>query len=278
LIHLNIGYSPCPNDTYIMAALAQDKVDTPLTFNPLLADVETLNQWALAEKLEVTKLSFMALGMVRNSYGLLYAGAALGRGCGPLVVARPGATLAGFDRGLVAAPGDLTTARLLLSLYLGKSPRFKQMVFSDIMPAVARGEADFGLVIHEGRFTFAEHGLEALLDLGKWWEQETGSPIPLGGIAIRRDLGSEVAGMVDQAIYNSLVMARANPAEAMKYVLAYAQEMDMIVVQQHIDLYVNSFSFNIGAEGEEAVRTLFGKAEEAGLLPGSPLPLMAHGS
>jgi 1,4-dihydroxy-6-naphthoate synthase len=278
LIHLNIGYSSCPNDTYVMAALAQDKVDTPLTFNPLIADVETLNQLALSEKLEVTKLSFAALGKVRNAYGLLYAGAALGRGCGPLVVARQGFTLAGLDRGLVAAPGELTTAHLLLSLYLGKPPIFKQMVFSEIMPAVAREEADFGLVIHEGRFTFAEYGLDALLDLGEWWENKTGRPIPLGGIAIRRDLGSEVARMVDQAIYSSLVMARANPADAMKYVLGHAQEMDTMVVQQHIDLYVNSFTFNIGSEGEEAVGTLFARAEEAGLLPGSPLPLMAHGA
>jgi 1,4-dihydroxy-6-naphthoate synthase len=278
LIHLNIGYSSCPNDTYIMAALAQDKVDTPLTFNPLIADVETLNQLALSEKLEVTKLSFAALSKVRNAYGLLYSGAALGRGCGPLVVARQGVTLAGLDRGLVAAPGDLTTARLLLSLYLGKPPTFKQMVFSEIMPAVAREEADFGLVIHEGRFTFAEYGLDALLDLGEWWENKTGRPIPLGGIVVRRDLGSEVARMVDQAIYSSLVMARANPAEAMKYVLGHAQEMDAIVVQQHIDLYVNSFTFNIGSEGEEAVKTLFAEAEEAGLVPGSPLPLMAHGA
>lgn len=278
MIHLNIGYSPCPNDTYIMAALAQDKVDTPLTFNPLMADVETLNQLALAEKLEVSKLSFAALGMVRNSYGLLYAGAALGRGCGPLVVARHGASLTGLERGVIAAPGELTTARLLLSLYLGKPPIFRQMLFSEIMPAVARGDADFGLVIHEGRFTFTEYGLDALLDLGEWWEHKMGRPIPLGGIAIRRDLGSDVAGMVDQAIYSSLIMARANPAEAMKYVLAHAQEMDASVVQQHIDLYVNAFTFNIGSEGEEAVKTLFAKAEEAGLLPGSPLPLMAHGA
>jgi 1,4-dihydroxy-6-naphthoate synthase len=278
LIHLNIGYSSCPNDTYIMAALAQDKVDTPLTFNPLIADVETLNELALAEKLEVTKLSFAALGMVRNSYGLLYSGAALGRGCGPLMVARHGATLAGLDRGVIAAPGELTTARLLLSLYLGKPPIFKQMLFSEIMPAVAREEADFGLVIHEGRFTYSDYGLDALLDLGEWWEHKTGRPVPLGGIAIRRDLGSEIAGMVDQAIYSSLVMARGNPAEALKYVLGHAQEMDADVVQQHIDLYVNSFAFNIGSEGEEAVMTLFAKAEEAGLLPGSPLPLMAHGS
>jgi 1,4-dihydroxy-6-naphthoate synthase len=261
-----------------MAALAQDKVDTPLTFDPVLADVETLNQWALTKRLEVTKLSFMALGKARDSYGLLYAGSALGRGCGPLVVARPGIALAGLEGGVVAAPGKLTTAGLLLSLYLGKPPTLKHMLFSEIMPAVVRGEADFGLVIHEGRFTLAEYGLDALLDLGEWWEQETNRPIPLGGIAVRRDLGTDVARMVDQAIYNSLLTARANPPEAMKYVLAHAQEIDAGVVEQHIQLYVNSFSFNIGSEGEEAVRDLFTRAEKVGLIAKSQLPLMSYGS
>ena len=140
MIPLTIGYSPCPNDTFIMAALAQRLVDAPCYFKPFLADVETLNQWALEKRLDVTKLSFMALGMVRDSYGLLSAGGALGRGCGPLVVARRGVTLTGLDSGVVAAPGNLTTARLLLSLFCGRTPQFKQMIFSEVMPAVARGD------------------------------------------------------------------------------------------------------------------------------------------
>jgi len=276
LISLKIGYSPCPNDTFIMAALAENRLASPLIFEPLLADVETLNQWALEDRLDVTKLSFMALGQVRNSYGLLSSGGALGWGCGPLLVTRPGRTLAQLDHGAVASPGNLTTAALLLSLYLGKQPDFRQMVFSDIMPAVASGEADFGLVIHEGRFTLAAYGLEPLLDLGSWWEQETGHPIPLGGIAIRRDLGLELAQMVDHAIRSSLLDALASPERTMSYVQSHAQEMDQDVVTQHIKLYVNSFSMDLSAEGQEAVALLFSKAEGAGFIPRSSIPLMAY--
>jgi len=259
-----------------MAALADSRVDTPVIFEPVLADVETLNQWALEERLDVTKLSFTALGRVRNSYGLLYAGAALGRGCGPLVVSTPGKSLSDLEHGTVAAPGELTTACLLLSLYLGRQPDFRQMVFSDIMPCVASGEADFGLIIHEGRFTYANYGLQALLDLGEWWERETGAPIPLGGIAVRRDLGSEMGREIDRAIHQSLMLARANPEEAMPYVLEHAQEMDRDVIMQHVELYVNSFSMDLGMEGEQAVQTLFARAESARLISHSPLPLMAY--
>lgn len=275
MISIKIGYSPCPNDTFIMAALAENRISSPLIFEPVLADVETLNQWALEDRLEVTKLSFMALGRVRSSYGLLSSGAALGWGCGPLLVARPGQTLAQLDRGVVACPGSMTTAALLLSLYLGRQPNFKQMVFPGIMPAVACGEADFGLVIHEGRFTLASYGLESFLDLGSWWEQETGRPIPLGGIAVRRDLGFEVAQMVDQAVRSSLLDALGSSERAMRYVQLHAQEMDPGVVAQHIKLYVNSFSVDLSEEGREAVALLFSKAEERGFIPLSSMPFMA---
>lgn len=259
-----------------MAGLADNRVDSLVIFEPVLADVETLNQWALVERLDVTKLSFTALGRVRNSYGLLYSGAALGRGCGPLVVSRPGRSLSELDQAVVAAPGELTTACLLLSLYLGRRPQFRQMVFSDIMPAVARGDADFGLIIHEGRFTYENYGLQALLDLGEWWESETGAPIPLGGIAIRRDIGSEMAHEIDRAIHQSLMLANAHPKDTMPYVLSHAQEIDRDVVMQHIKLYVNSFSIDLGPEGEDAVKKLFERAESAKLIPPSPLPLMAY--
>lgn len=275
MIALKIGYSPCPNDTFIMAALAEGRLASPLILEPVLADVETLNHWALEARLHVTKLSFMALGHVRDSYGLLSSGAALGWGCGPLVVGRPGQTLARVHSGVVASPGSLTTAALLLSLYLGKQPNFRQMVFSDIMPAVARGEVDFGLVIHEGRFTLDSYGLEPLLDLGSWWEQETGHPVPLGGITVRRDLGFEVARMVDQTIRSSLLEAWGSPELTMSYVQSHAQEMDRDVVFQHIKLYVNSFSVNLSQQGRGAITLLFSKAEEAGFIPASSSPLMA---
>jgi 1,4-dihydroxy-6-naphthoate synthase len=272
---LAIGYSTCPNDTFIFAELGYGAPGS-LSFRPVLADVETLNQWALEGRLEVTKVSFLALGRVRERYGLLYAGAALGHGCGPIVVGRPGTTLGELGRGVVAAPGELTTARLLLSLYLQREPSLRQMVFSEVMPAVARGEADFGLVIHEGRFTFRQYGLEILLDLGEWWESETGRPIPLGGIAIRRDLGWEVAVEADRAIRASLWAARSGSPRVMEYVLAHAQEMSPEVVQRHIDLYVNDFSFHLDRQGLEAVALLLGRAEEVGLVAKSLLPLMAY--
>ena len=272
---LRIGYSTCPNDTYIFAELGGES-SLSITFQPVLADVETLNQWALEGRLEVTKLSFFALGQVRETYGLLYAGAALGHGCGPVLVARPGTALEKLETGVVAVPGELTTARLLLSLYLKREPVLRQMVFFEVMPAVARGEADFGLVIHEGRFTFREYGLELLLDLGEWWESETGSAIPLGGIAVRRDLGSEVAVEVDRAIRASLTAARCGSLRVMEHVLAHAQEMSPAVVTQHIDLYVNDFSFHLGIRGREAAELLLRRAQEVGLVPASSLPLMAY--
>jgi 1,4-dihydroxy-6-naphthoate synthase len=175
----------------------------------------------------------------------------------------------------VAAPGNLTTARLLLTLYLGHEPRFRQMVFSEIMPAVRDGEADYGLVIHEGRFTLGEYGLRSALDLGQWWEAETGLPIPLGGIAIRRDLGGETARAVNERIRQSLWLAESGSSMVEDYVEHHAQEMAPQVIRQHIDLYVNRFSRDLGEEGERAVEVLLERAEGIGLLDPAALPLMA---
>ncbi len=276
MTHLRIGYSTCPNDTYIFAGLPGSEDDSPFTFDPVLADVETLNGWALEKRLDITKLSFFAFGKVREQYALLHAGGALGRGCGPVIVSRPGTDLRELENGIIAAPGNLTTARLLLTLYLKKEPQFKQMVFSEIMPAVCEGKADFGLVIHEGRFTYQDHNLQILLDLGEWWEQETGYPIPLGGIAIRRDLGENMAREVDRCIRTSLNIARNGSEHVTNYVMFHAQEMIPRVVQQHIDLYVNRFSEDLGEEGREAILFLMDQAERAGRVKPCSLPLMAY--
>jgi 1,4-dihydroxy-6-naphthoate synthase len=276
---LRIGYSTCPNDTYIFGGLSANNEDVFLSFDPVLADVETLNGWALEGRLDVTKLSFFALGRVREQYALLHSGGALGRGCGPILVTRGGTDLEHLKHGnrryTIAAPGNLTTARLLLTLYLGHEPKFRQMVFSEVMPAVSVGEADFGLVIHEGRFTLDAYGLQSILDLGQWWEEETGLPIPLGGIAIRRDLGERAARMVDDRIRQSLFLAEGGSSVVRDYVRSHAQEMAPSVIQQHIDLYVNRFSRNLGHEGRGAVRVLLDRAEAAGLLGPCALPLMA---
>ncbi len=276
MTHLRIGYSTCPNDTYIFAGLSAPGDNSPVTFDPVLADVETLNGWAMEKRLDISKLSFFAFGKVREQYALLHAGAALGRGCGPVIVARPGTRLRELANGMVAAPGNLTTARLLLTLHLGKEPGFKQMIFSEVMPAVRDGKADFGLVIHEGRFTYREHGLRILIDLGEWWEKETGFPIPLGGIAIRRDLGGDMARDVDGYIRASLNLAGSGSKMVMEYVMVHAREMIPRVVRRHIDLYVNPFSRDLGEEGQKAIRFLMDQAEKAGLLKPCSLPIMAY--
>lgn len=273
---LEIGYSPCPNDTFIMAALAEGRIDTPLRFEPVLADVETLNGWAEKRRLPVTKLSFFALGHVLDDYGLLVTGAALGKGCGPLLIARPGTPPGRLGTARVASPGRRTTAGLLLSLYLGREPDCRQMVYSEIMPSVERGESEFGLIIHESRFTYAAHGLQAVVDLGAWWEETTGYPIPLGGIAARRDLGPDLARLLDEAIRASLLAARSAGDAVPDYVRRHAQEMDPEVMRRHIDLYVNDYTLDLGVTGLAAVETLFGRARAAGLLPASGRAIMAY--
>ena len=269
-LDITFGYSPCPNDTFAFHSLMHGQVPTPgARLTPFLADVEELNRRALEAELGLTKLSFHALAHVLDDYVLLRAGAALGRGCGPLVVAPAGAPAPDLSQVTVAVPGRLTTAHLLLSLYLGQTPRVRPLLFSEIMPAVARGDFAAGLIIHEGRFTYRQHGLTSLLDLGAWWERETGLPIPLGCIAARRDLGRQTGLMLEGALRESVRLAWRDPAASQGYVLAHSQEMEPAVVRQHIELYVNAFSADLGAEGLAAVRAALERGRAAGLLPPS---------
>ncbi|MFH1033910.1 MAG: 1,4-dihydroxy-6-naphthoate synthase [Pseudomonadota bacterium] len=267
-LDITFGYSPCPNDTFAFHALMHGLVPLPgVRLKPFLADVEELNRRALAKELGLTKLSFHALAHVLDDYALLRAGAALGRGCGPLLVARAGAPAPDFSRITVAVPGRLTTAHLLLSLYLGRAPRVEPLLFSEIMPAVAAGRYEAGLIIHEGRFTYGQHGLTSLVDLGQWWESETGLPIPLGCIACRRDLGRELGLSLEAALSQSVQKAWQDPAASRDYVLAHSQEMEPAVVEQHIALYVNAFSADLGSEGLAAVEAALERGRAAGLLP-----------
>jgi len=273
---LTIGYSPCPNDTYIFYALVHGKVRVPgITFRERLEDVETLNQLALGGALDLTKISYHALGHLRARYALLRSGGALGRGCGPLVVAKPGTRMEDIGRGTVAIPGTLTTAWLLLQLYDPAITNVVVMPFDRIMQAVADGIVTAGLIIHESRFTFPLYRLEKLLDLGEWWESYTGMPIPLGGILGKRSLGEGTLEKVEEAIRESVRYARAHPAEVMDYGKQHSQEMDEAVMVQHIDLYVNEHSLDLGAEGTAAVRRLFAEAEQRGIFPPSGMPLLA---
>jgi len=273
---LRLGYSPCPNDTFIFYALMHGRIPlSGFSISEELADVETLNRRALAGELDLTKVSYHAFGHLRHDYALLRSGGALGRGCGPLVVARQATRLEKLRGKLIAIPGELTTANLLLQLHGAGYERLQILPFDRIVAAVASGSVDAGLIIHESRFTFAAQGLVEVEDLGAWWEELTGLPIPLGGILARRTLGREVIEEVERAINTSVRYAFAHPEEARSYIRAHAQELDDAVIDQHIALYVNHFSLDLGEEGLAAVHELLHRAAAAGIIPPSSLPLGA---
>jgi 1,4-dihydroxy-6-naphthoate synthase len=275
-IRLSLAYSPCPNDTFLFYALAHRRIDLPdIDFGIHLEDVETLNRAAARGSYAISKLSFGALGHLQQTYGLLRSGAALGRGCGPILVARPGFEPEKLTSAAVAVPGMWTTARLLLGLYAPEIDDPIPMPFDRIMPAVADKTVEAGVIIHEGRFTYPAYGLVNITDLGQWWEKRTGLPIPLGGIAVRRDLGAGLAGRIEGAIRDSVARAFDHPGEADAYIRAHAQEMDPEVVRQHIDLYVNQFTLDLGREGEDAVSRLFAEGRAAGFFPETGAPLFA---
>lgn len=258
---LTLGYSPCPNDTFIFFALSRGLTGcSPFEFRVELSDVENLNQQAGRGMLDITKVSSHAILHLLDGYALLRSGGAIGRGCGPLVVAKQPLTPKDLSDATVAVPGTMTTANLLLRLNGAHRGRTVVMPFDLIMPAVAAGTVDAGVIIHEGRFTYPSLGLRLVLDLGAWWETETGLPLPLGGIMIRRELGRDLAGSVDSLIRASLQYARNHPAEAWPYVREHAQEMEPDVIRQHIDMFVNEFSFDAGAEGEAAIRFMLNAA------------------
>lgn len=273
---LTLGYSPCPNDTFIFDALVHGRVEVDgLRFEERLEDVETLNRLAADAALDVTKISYGAIPGLLRDYVLLRSGGALGRGCGPLVVARREMDADELSRARIAIPGRNTTANLLLRLFAPDAAQGVERVYSDIMPAVARGEFDAGLIIHESRFTYPRHGLVRVADLGAWWETTTGLPIPLGGILARRALGDHAIRAVEDGIRRSVEFAFAHPEASRPYVRAHAQEMDDAVTQQHIDLYVNRFSVDVEEEGARAIEALFARAREAGVTDAEvPLPFL----
>ncbi len=266
---ITLAYSPCPNDTYIFAALTNGLLADAPRVDVVLLDIDELNDAAADARYPLTKVSYGAIPYLMRDYRLLRSGGALGRGCGPLVVARPDRvnSWSALDDPLVAIPGERTTAFLLLQLALGRRPRTQIMRFDRIVDAVARGEVDAGLIIHESRFTYQHAGLHALLDLGSWWEETTGHPIPLGAILARRDLGEERAREIDAAVRESLAFARNDEAAIMPYVREHAFEMDEVVMRAHIGLYVNDYSIDVGAEGLLAVEELFARGRDAGILP-----------
>ncbi len=268
---LSLGYSPCPNDTFIFYALVHGKIDCQgLRFKEVLLDVETLNQKARDAELDITKVSYHAYGYLRDRYSLLRSGGAMGRGCGPLVVSREQTDTDRLRGKKVAIPGKLTTAYLLLRLYdPALAANAVEMPFDRIMSAVQDGSVDAGLIIHESRFTFPSYGLSRIMDLGEWWEEETGLPIPLGCIIARKALGRDLALRIDCLVRKSVEYAFTHREETKGYIKAHSQEMGDDVIERHIGLYVNQFSLDPGEEGLRAIDELMKRAEEKGIIPDS---------
>lgn len=277
----SLGFSTCPNDTFMFDGLVHGRVaGWPDALRVWMADIEALNERALgaaqAAPLDFTKVSAGALPWLTGDYTVLSAGAALGRGCGPLVVVREGqatGTLASLSGKCVAIPGERTTAALLLRIFGPPDYETRAMRFDAIMPAVERGEVDAGLIIHESRFTYPDHGLVRLADLGELWEADTGLPLPLGVIVARRSLDAATIARFEQALAASVALAFDHPEQSRPYVREHAQEMSDGVCDQHIALYVNAYSRDMGDEGRAAIDTLLARGVAVGALPeGTPSP------
>ena len=255
---LSLGFSPCPNDTFIFDALVNKKIDTKeFEFDPILEDVETLNQWALQGKLDITKLSFPAFFQSNNNYVLLDSGSALGKGVGPLLISKSEvkSQTAGIEDLTTALPGIHTTAHLLFNFAYPNALNKTFMIFSSIEEAVLSGETDLGVIIHENRFTYQQKGLFKVMDLGEYWEQKMQVPIPLGAIAIKRR-SAAAAEKINLLIRQSLEYAFSKYPLMPEYVKQHSQEMSEDVMRKHIDLYVNNYSLNLGADGKHAIETL----------------------
>jgi 1,4-dihydroxy-6-naphthoate synthase len=267
---LSLGFSPCPNDTFIFDALIHHKIDTEgLEFDVFFDDVETLNRKALQGVLDITKLSFHAFAHVSDKYVLLDAGSALGFGVGPLLISKTAYTPEEVQRQSslsVGIPGTYTTANFLLGLAFPELQHKKELMFSAIEESLLNEELNLGVIIHENRFTYVQKGLHKVMDLGDYWEQKTGMPIPLGGIVIKRNIDLEIQHTVNRLIRKSVEYAFEHPEASSDFVRQYAQELDESVRKQHIDLYVNKYSIDLGDLGKKAIRVFFEKGQSAGLI------------
>lgn len=264
---LTFGYSPCPNDTFMFNAIANGKVGVDgHHLKPVLHDVETLSGMAMDAVLDVTKLSFYAWMAVKDSYHLLNSGAAMGFGCGPVLIAKGPLNQADIRHTRVVLPGQWTTAHLLFRLW---APDVRQRVFvpyDRIFDMLASDQADCGVIIHESRFTFQAAGFSTVVDLGAWWENETGLPIPLGAIAVHKRLGQALIKKIDVAVNQSIRQAMRQPEAALPYIRQHAQEMDATVLDKHIRSFVNDFSLDLSPKGRQAINVLESMAQQAGAL------------
>ena len=257
---LTLGFSPCPNDTFIFDALVNNKIDTRgFEFDVMLEDVQTLNEWAREDKLDISKISYGALPLFLENYIVLNAGGALGKGVGPLLIGSKQLNPSEIDDAIIAIPGENTTAHLLFSLAYPNADDKKFMLFNAIENFVldhtgtSDGKNYLGVIIHENRFTYLQRGLKKIIDLGDFWEKQTGFPIPLGGIVMKRNFSPVIQQTINELIHESIQFAFARYPELSPYVKEHSQEMEASVMRQHIDLYVNEFSLDAGVEGKAAV-------------------------
>ncbi len=277
---LTLGFSPCPNDTFIFDALIHHKIDTEgLEFEVFYDDVETLNQKAFRGELDITKLSYHAFAYVTDKYILLDSGSALGFGVGPLLISNCEIASSDLEKNqiqdpksgirnpIIGIPGKYTTANFLLGLAFPDATNKVELVFSDIEDAVLEGRVDVGLIIHENRFTYQDKGLKKIIDLGDYWEKQTGCAIPLGGIVANRNLPADVQHKINRVLRKSVEHAFTNPKSGLDFIRSHAQEMSEEVMYKHIDLYVNKYSVELGPEGRKAINLLFDTAVEKGIIP-----------
>jgi 1,4-dihydroxy-6-naphthoate synthase len=257
---LTLGFSPCPNDTFIFDALVNKKIDTEgLEFDTMLEDVETLNKWSFEKNLDITKLSYPAFFQNLDKYALLNSGAALGKGVGPLLISKNNIqhTTFDFQQATIALPGENTTANLLFSFAYPEAKNKKHMIFSAIEESVLNEQTELGVIIHENRFTYQQKGLQKVTDLGEYWEQKMKAPIPLGGIAVSKSIDKKISLKIDRLIKKSIEFAFSNYPLITDYVKQHSQEMSEDVMRQHIELYVNNFSIDLGNDGKQAIETLY---------------------
>lgn len=275
--NISIGLSPCPNDTFIFDALLHHKIDTgSLSFSPLMEDVQQLNIRAFNNELQVTKMSFFAYANASKHYKILNAGSALGQNCGPILISKKEIDTADLITLNVCIPGANTTANLLLSIFYPEIKNKTELLFSEIENAILNEDFDAGLIIHENRFTYQAKGLQKFVDLGELWETRTGFPIPLGCIAVKRTMNVNDQKKIDSLICESIKYAFANQTDVMDFVRANAQEMSVDVMKQHIQLYVNQYSIDLGADGKRAIEFLFKKGREVGLIGELENDLFVH--
>lgn len=275
--NLKLGFSTCPNDTFIFDAMVHHKIDCEeLEFDLILADVEELNNQALKNSLDITKISYHAYAYIAHNYLILDSGSALGKNNGPILISKRKIYPEEINNLKIAIPGKMTTANLLLSIAYPEAKNKKECLFSDIEEFVINEKVDAGLIIHENRFTYENKGLQKIIDLGEFWENKTGSLIPLGGIVANRKLSKELIFKINKIIKKSVEYAFTNPTDSLEFIKKYSQEIDETVMRKHIELYVNNYTLDLAEEGKKSISFLYDYAQKLNIIPKLPETIFIH--